>query len=63
MTPAAIIGGHSIDFAGVRCGVVDVDGDWLVVCSGWTHVATKRFGWRVERIGNTQRSARDWLGY
>jgi len=63
VSPAAIIARHEIDFAGVRCGVVAVEGNELVVCSGWWRPGTKYFGWEIERIANTRAAVREWLGY
>lgn len=60
---ARFIGHHQIDTAGVRCGVVELAGDVLTVCSGWSQPDTGKFGWRVERIPATIQAARDWLGY
>jgi hypothetical protein len=59
--PAAFIGSHELHWAGVRCGVVETGERHLTVCSGWNDV--RRFGWRVERIENSWRAAREWLGY
>lgn len=60
---AKFIGHHNVDYAGVRCGVVELAVDTITVCSGWSQPDTGKFGWRVERIQATMQAARDWLGY
>jgi hypothetical protein len=62
-TPAEFIAHHQLDYAGIRCGVVELGDKSLTVCSGWWKPDTGKFGWRVERIENTRQAVREWLGY